>query len=238
MNPMTYIALSGISIIPTLLIMLFPQNRAFFDKSMVKGFGLGVYLMLVVLLLRESIENSSVLYTSGWFISGLMFSLFIGLVFKEFHHHHTEEDKAHSHNTSSTWRLLISDFFHNIVDGIAVIASFSINMVAGITTFAGVLGHQIIQQGGQQILLIENKIKPKNALGISFIVSLSIFLGFLFQNNTTIEVILMALSGGIVAWKVATDMIHTNWSKKMILGFMFGALMLALILVLVPHGHS
>jgi zinc transporter ZupT len=232
-----YLSLAGVSIIPILITLMFPKNRIFFDKNGVKGFGLGVYLMLVILLLREAIEHGGLATGGGWFFGGLAFSVLIGFTFKEFHHHHNEDEKAHSHNKSSTWRVLISDFFHNIVDGIAIIAGFSINIGAGITSFLGILGHQIVQQGGQQVLLVESKVKPNKAILISFIVSLSIFLGFIFAGNEAIEVIFMALSSGIVAWKVGTDMIHANWNKKMILGFMVGALILALILVMIPHEH-
>ncbi len=233
----TYLALAGVSIIPILITLLFPKDRAFFDKNGVKGFGLGVYLMLVILLLREAIEHGGFATGGGWFLGGLAFSVLIGFTLKEFHHHHSEEDKAHSHNKSSTLRVLISDFFHNIVDGIAIIAGFGINIGAGITSFLGILGHQIVQQGGQQVLLVESKIKPGKAILISFIVSLSIFLGFIFAGNEALEITFMALSAGIVAWKVGTDMIHASWNKKMILGFMMGALILALILVLIPHEH-
>lgn len=233
----TYLALIGVSIIPILIILLFPKDRSFFDKNGVKGFGLGVYLMLVILLLQEAIVYSGFIYGGGWFIGGLAFSVLIGFTLKEFHHHHTEEERGHSHNRSSTWRVLISDFFHNIVDGIAIIAGFGINIGAGITSFFGILGHQIVQQSGQQVLLVESKVKPSKAILISFIVSLSIFLGFFFDGNEVLEVTFMALSAGIVAWKVGTDMIHANWNKKMILGFMSGALILALILVLIPHEH-
>ncbi len=232
-----YLALSGVSIIPILVILAFPNNRKLFDKNAVKGFGLGVYLMLVVLLLREAIEHGGFIQAGSWFLAGLVFSVLIGVAFKEFHHHHTEEEKVHSHNKSSTWRVLVSDFFHNIVDGLAIIAGFSINFGAGITSFLGILGHQIVQQGGQQILLVENHVKPKRAVFISFLISLSIFLGFAFQENETMELIFMALASGIVAWKVGTDMIHSKWNKKMILGFMTGAILLALILVLIPHEH-
>lgn len=233
----TYLALAGVSIIPILITLLFPKDRAFFDKNGVKGFGLGVYLMLVILLLREAIEHGGFATGGGWFLGGLAFSVLIGFTLKEFHHHHSEEDKAHSHNKSSTLRVLISDFFHNIVDGIAIIAGFGINIGAGITSFLGILGHQIVQQGGQQVLLVESKVKPGKAILISFIVSLSIFLGFIFAGNEALEITFMALSAGIVAWKVGTDMIHASWNKKMILGFMMGALILALILVLIPHEH-
>ena len=233
----TYLSLAGVSIIPILIALILPKNRAFFDRNGVKGFGLGVYLMLVILLLKEAIEHGGFVTGGGWFVAGLVFSVLIGVTLKEFHHHHSEEEKEHSHNKSSTWRVLISDFFHNIVDGIAIIAGFGINIGAGVTAFLGILGHQTIQQAGQQVLLVESKVKPGKAIFISFVVSLSIFLGFIFTGNEALEVVLMALSSGIVAWKVGTDMMHTNWNKKMILGFMVGALILALILVLIPHEH-
>jgi zinc transporter ZupT len=233
----TYLAIAGVSIIPIIITLLFPKDKAFFNKNGVKGFGLGVYLMLVILLLREAIENGGFVTGVGWFVGGLAFSVLIGITFKEFHHHHSEEEKNHSHNKSSTWRVLISDFFHNIVDGITIVAGFGINIGAGITSFLGILGHQIVQQGGQQVLLVESNIKPNKAIFVSFLVSLSMFLAFAFQGNETIEIIFMALSSGIVAWKVGTDMIHASWNKKMILGFMLGALILALILVLIPHEH-
>lgn len=232
-----YLSLASVSIVPVIITFLFPKNRAFFEKQAIKGFGLGVYLMLVVLLLREAIEHGGFITGGSWFLGGLAFSLFIGITLKEFHHHHSEAERAHSHNKASTWRVLISDFFHNIVDGIAIIAGFGISIGAGITSFLGILGHQIIQQSGQQVLLVENNIKPKKAIFISFLVSLSIFFGFLFEGNETIEVIFIALSSGIVTWKVGTDMIHAKWNKKMILGFMVGAIVLALILVLIPHDH-
>ncbi len=232
-----YLSLAGVSIIPILVALLFPKNKAFFQKNIVKGFGLGVYLMLVVLLLREAIEYSGFVNGSLLFVGGLCISLMIGVAFKEFHHHHNDEDRAHSHNRSSIWRVLVSDFFHNIVDGIAIIAGFAVNMGAGITSFLGILGHQTIQQAGQQVLLVENNIKPKNAILVSFFISLSIFLSFLFKDNKILEIIFTALSAGIIAWKVATDMIHAKWNKQMIVGFMIGAIILALILALVPHEH-
>ena len=102
------------------------------------------------------------------------------------------------------------------------------------TALVGILGHQVIQQGGQQILLVESGISPKKALGISLMVSLSVFLGFVFHSEA-LEIAFIALSAGIVVWKVLTDIRHTKWTTKTILGFIIGAMLLITLLVLIPH---
>ncbi len=238
MTTTLFFALAGVSIIPILVTIFLPKEKSFFEKSTVRGFGLGVYLMLVVVLLKEAVSEGGIVTSSIWFAGGFLLSLLIGLVLKEFHHHHTEEERLHSHNVTSTYRILISDFFHNIVDGIAIITGFILSPAIGMTSFLGVLGHQIIQQTGQQILLVESGTTPKKAIVISFIISLSIFLGFFLTDNESLEIIFIALSAGIVVWKVAKDLIHEKWNKKTIIGFMFGALILAITLLAVPHTHD
>ncbi len=230
------LALAGVSLVPIIIVALLPKDKSFFEKSAVKGFGLGVYLMLVFVLLSEAIEARGSIYGLSFLALGLIFSFFIGLIVKEFHHHHSDEEKISSHNQASTWRVLISDFFHNIVDGIAIIAGFAINPAVGLVSFAGVLGHQVIQQIGQQILLVEGGVQAKMAIFISFGISLSIFLGFAVSNS--FEAMLLAMSAGIVTWKVWVDLAHIKWDKKTAAGFVAGALILLSILLSVPHQHG
>jgi zinc transporter ZupT len=173
------LALVGVVVLPLLVVAFLPRNKSFFEKSIVKGFGLGVYLMLVMVLFYESVESGGVSLGVTWLLAGLIFSLLIGFLFKEFHHHHSEEEKVFRHSRASTWRILVSDFFHNIVDGLAIIAGFYISPSVGMIAFLGVLGHQIVQQVGQQILLVENGIESRKALLVSFFVALSIFLDLL-----------------------------------------------------------
>ncbi len=232
----TYIALSLVAIIPPLAIVLLPKNRNFFDKPLVRGFGLGVYAALIIILFREGTEHSGILVGGLWFVLGIAISFIIGLFIKEFHHHHNAAEKAHRHNRASMLRLLISDFFHNIVDGIAIVASFTVNPGFGLTSLLGILGHQVIQQGGQQILLVESGIAPRKAVFFSFIVSLSVFLGLIITGET-IETIFICVSAGIVLWKVGTDVSHTKWSATTILGFILGAALLTILLIAVPHQH-
>lgn len=236
----TFLALLGVAVIPPLTGLLLPKKKDFFKKDSIRGFGLGVYIALVILLFKESIEYGGGKNTLIWFFVGLVFSIGLGLYFKEFHHHHEHNEKDqhdHTHTKTSLIRLLISDFFHNIIDGIAIIASFKINPAIGLNSFLGILMHQTIQQGGQQVLLVESGTKPKKAIFVSVLISLSVFLGFLFSGNELIETIFTSLSSGIIAWKIGVDMKEIKWTAKTILGLLIGGLLLTLSLVLIPHQH-
>lgn len=231
------LVLAGVSLIPIAVVAFLPRDRSFFEKGLVRGFGLGIYLMLVVVLLTESVENIGSIGGIAWFACGLLLSLVIGLTLKEFHHHHNKQEAQHAHDQASASRVLVSDFFHNMVDGTAIITGFAISPAVGVLSFLGILGHQILQQVGQHILLVESGIKTKKAIIISFFVSLSIFLGFLIKGSS-LEAMLLALSGGIVAWKVWVDLLHLEWDKKTITGFVAGALILSIILLGIPHSHD
>ncbi len=229
--------LFAVAVIPIIIVTFLPRDRSFFEKSSVKGFGLGIYLMLVAVLIMEGVEGVGINKALLYFAMGLALSYGIGKAIKEFHHHHSKGEGADHHTKSSAARILVSDFFHNIVDGTAIIAGLSISPAVGSIAFLGVLGHQILQQIGQHILLVESGVRAKTSIFISFLISLSVFFGFLVSGHGLTSAIL-ALSAGIVAWKVWADMTHAVWDTKMITGFMAGALILALILLSIPHAHD
>jgi len=231
------LSLLGVSLLPIAIVFFLPRENTFFNRAEVRGFGLGVYFMLVVVLLMESVEGLGSAMSLGWFALGLTLSILIGVILKEFHHHHLKEAGDKAHNKASTFRVLISDFFHNIVDGVAIIAGFAISPVVGGISFLGILAHQILQQIGQHILLVEGGVKVSKAIFISFLVSLSILFGF-FLEEGVLEAILLAISAGIVSWKVWVDLVHTKWEKKSITGFLVGGLIFAIILLAIPHSHE
>lgn len=231
------LALIAASILPMTIAYFMPSNKTFYSHRTVRGFGLGVYAALVVILLHEGVEHAGFAEAFSWFGIGLVVSVALGVYFKEFHHHHSDEEHAHSHTKTSISRILVSDFFHNIVDGIAILSGFGVSTSVGILSLAGVIGHQMIQQAGQQVLLIDGGIAPRKALFVSFVVSLSLGLGYFFQTNKEFEHVLIALSSGIIAWKIGADILHTSWEKKSVFGFFLGALLLAITLLAIPHGH-
>lgn len=231
-----YLALIAVAIVPVLFMFLLPKNKNFFSKPIVKGFGLGVYAALIFVLIKESLEHGGGSLTVGGLVLGLLVSFLIGYYFKEFHHHH-EDGGMHIHTKISAVKILVSDFFHNIVDGIAIVSGFSISNTIGVTSLVGVLGHQIIQQSGQQMLLASEGVKPVKAIFISFLISLSVFFGMFLSEGIVIESVLMSLSSGIILFKIITDIKETKWKTSSVLGFVLGLAVLLFSLFLVPHTH-
>lgn len=231
------ISLVFVAALPVGLIYFLPKNTEFFKNKLVKGFGLGVYTALIFVLIKESLEITDAAVTIGGLFIGFIISLLIGYYFKEFHHHHDDETAHHHHTKSSAFKILISDFMHNIVDGIAIVSGFIISPVAGVTSAIGVLGHQIIQQSGQQVLLAGYGVPPKKALFVSFLVSLSIFVSLFVNEAEMLESLLMTVSAGIIMFKVFSDIKENKWDKKSTIGFVLGFVLLFVSLLLVPHSH-
>jgi hypothetical protein len=233
MNTLLLLQLFIAGIVPAILVFILPKKASFFHKEEIKGFALGVYLALVLILLYEAIEIDGLSRGVGWFSVGLLGSFFLGMIIKEFHHHHGESEARHVHTKSSTIRLFISDVFHNVVDGIALSAG-------GFVAMFGILGHQTIQQFGQQILLVEGGVKPYRALFISLVISLSIFTTLFISGDfgSTIEPVFIALSAGVISWKVFEDFFHVKYTKKFFSGFLVGAVILSASLLIVPHEHG
>lgn len=233
----TIITLFIVAGLPIALLYFLPKRTEFFKKPLVKGFGLGVYAALIFVLIKESLEITNTNLTFGGLFLGLIMSLLISYSFKEFHHHHDEEGESHVHSKVSAIKILVSDFMHNIIDGIAIVSGFIVSPVAGITSAIGVLGHQFIQQSGQQVLLAGNGVPPKKALFVSFLVSLSVFVALFMKESETLESLLMTVSAGIIAFKVLADIKENKWNKKSSTGFIIGFILLLGSLLLVPHTH-
>jgi zinc transporter ZupT len=231
-----YFALLAVGVLPVVWLYLLPIKPEFFKKPIVKGFGLGVYSALVFVLLKESFEHADLIIAGGGLLLGFLISFFIGYYFKEFHHHHGIEEH-HVHSKVSAVKILISDFLHNIVDGIAIVSGFAINNTVGITSIVGVLGHQIIQQSGQQVLLVEEGLKPKKALFVSFLISLSVFIALFIGQGEVLESSLMAVSAGVILFKILTDIKENKWTKYSVIGFIIGFVLLLGSLLVIPHTH-
>jgi zinc and cadmium transporter len=222
-------------ILPIILLFFLPQNMEFFQRRTTKAFGIGLYLSLIIILLKESFENSISLSLFVYFV-GILFSIIIG---KFITHHHHDSDENHLHNKKDVVRILTSDFLHNIVDGVVIVAGFSMGTKWGIMSTFGVLLHQLLQQIGQQVLLVSFHVKPKKAIIISLIIGLSIFISLFVPLGNNVQSIFMALSAGIVSVTVFQDLNSFKVrDKASVAYFLFGFLLMIIIIAIAPHVHA
>jgi len=125
-------------------------------------------------------------------ISGSVISAFIllGIIiffvlekFIHWRHSHAEAGEiceVHKEETRikpAGYMILLSDTFHNFLDGIIIAASYTVSMEVGITTTIAVVLHEIPQEIGQFGLLLHYGFSKLKALLFNFYSALSAVLG-------------------------------------------------------------
>src|SRR3989344_2313200 len=103
-------------------------------------------------LIPEAFENS----TSPVLVSLLIiFGIFIFFTIEKFlhwHHHGEEKDESIIHPVGKL--MLVTDGFHNLIDGIIIGVSFLVSIPIGIATTMAVVLHEIPQEIGDFAVLI------------------------------------------------------------------------------------
>lgn len=111
---------------------------------------------------------------------------------------------------TSAYLNLISDFTHNITDGLAISASFYISKSVGSTTCLAVFFHEIPHEVGDFALLIQGGFTKWQAMNSQFLTAagayLGTFLGIFIQNlgNTDVVEVGSNLSPGLFGTSVTT----------------------------------
>jgi len=197
-------------------------------------------------LLPELVEeNGFGLSISLYVLLGIII-FFIVEKFLHWHHcHHSSDGHEHSHHIKPlAWNNIISDGFHNFLDGLIIAGSYAISVPIGIATTLAVIFHEIPQEIGDFGLLIYSGFSKGKALFFNFISSLSSILGaivglFLVTNISKFELILIPLTVGNFIYIAAADVIpelhkETDVKKSLIqlLGLILGIGVMVLLVVM------
>lgn len=127
-------------------------------------------------LLPEAVEEAGgfTMMISLLVIAGILI-FFILEKFVMWHHHHaieTPEDHAeerHHHPHSLGTMNILGGALHDVIDGMAIAASFLISPVVGISTTIAVILHEIPQEIGDFGVLIHSGYSVKRALLYNFL---------------------------------------------------------------------
>jgi len=127
------------------------------------------------------------------------------------HSHHHEGD-GHNHHDGhdaesagrSGWMILVGDGIHNFVDGVLIAAAFMADYQVGIFTAMAIIAHEIPQEIGDFIVLLNAGFSRTRALVYNLICGLSAVLGgvlayfFLEKTNALMPYLLVIASSSFI----------------------------------------
>lgn len=201
---------SAISLIGGALIFLTNRSR---EKAIAIAlpFGAGALLAAAFFdLLPESFELGDPRTLLIWTLAGFCAFFLLERFGSWFHHHHQHNQSAK--NESQNYMVMIGDLLHNVIDGIAIAASFIANPATGIVTTLAVSAHEIPKELGTFGILLSRGWKDKKvllanvltAIGTLIAASLVYFIGDKVQLPVAE---LLALTAGFFIYVAASDII-------------------------------
>jgi zinc and cadmium transporter len=103
-------------------------------------------------------------------------------------HHHGDEageglaaaaGHAHAHDDHgrSGWMIIVGDSFHNFTDGVIIASAFLADVKLGIATSAAIVAHEIPQEVGDFLVLLNSGFSKRKALILNALSSLAAVAG-------------------------------------------------------------
>lgn len=199
-------------------------------------------------LIPEALENMEQTGrpTETVFIAVLVgFALFF-ILERVLHWHHCHKNGEHCDVHPFTYLNLIGDGFHNFIDGVVIVAAFSLNTKLGMATTLGVIMHEIPQEFSDFGVLIYGGFTKAKALIFNFISAIFAVLGAVCGYALVYVVqgmipLLVGLTAGGFIYIAASDLIpelhkESKFSKSFI-AFIFFFVGIAMMFLL-KEGHG
>jgi zinc and cadmium transporter len=137
--------------------------------SLSAGVLLGTALLDVLPEAFESKASPQSLF--GTLLAGLLFFFLLEKAELYRHSHHHEGDEHHHHHGfdheqagRGGWSVILGDSIHNFCDGIIIAAAFLTDTRLGIVTSLAIIAHEIPQEVGDYIVLLNAGLSRRKAL--------------------------------------------------------------------------
>lgn len=199
----------------------------------------GAFLHLIPeAIIKVGIEEGEILKVFLYLIFGFVI-FFILEQFISWHHHHDCVDCEKV--APFSYLVLISDGFHNFIDGFIIAASFIISFPVGLVTTLAVALHEIPQEIGDFGVLVYGGMKRTKALLLNFLSALVVVFGgiagfFLSERIGDSIVFLLPFAAGNFIYIAASDLIpeikHNKTSQNSVTCFFLFLLGIILMLLL------
>jgi zinc and cadmium transporter len=164
-------------------------SLSFLSKMVNNMVSVSVGILLATALLHSlpeafSMEGADPQILFATLLAGLLgFFLLEKIALLRHSHHHEGDGHGHHHGHDaevagrSGWMILIGDGLHNFVDGILIAAAFMVDVQVGVFTAIAIIAHEIPQEIGDFIVLLNAGFTRTRALLYNFICGLSAVVG-------------------------------------------------------------
>ncbi|MCC6534167.1 MAG: ZIP family metal transporter [Burkholderiales bacterium] len=159
-------------------------------------------------------------------------------------HCHEEQCEAHDphrppsdHGRSGTM-IMIGDTVHNFVDGVLIAAAFLADVQLGIVTALAIIAHEIPQEVGDFLILLNSGFSKRKAFAVNLLTSLAMVIGGLLGYAALSELAqwipaLLGLAAASMLYVSVADLIpglhkrpelHHSLSQLALIGFGIGTI--------------
>jgi zinc and cadmium transporter len=145
-----------------------------------------VFLDIVPHLFEETRDPGG---TAALILAGLLGFFVLEKLLLWRHHHGGEADGAgaipgaghgHSHDAGrSGWMIVVGDSFHNFTDGVIIAGAFLADVKLGVVTAAAIVAHEVPQEVGDFLVLLNSGFSRSRALLLNALSSLAAVAGAL-----------------------------------------------------------
>lgn len=219
----------------------------------------GLLLGTAVLhLLPEAVESGADLHALSWTLLGGLVGFFLLEKLAIVRHSHHHEGDGHEHHEGHDraeagpggMLILVGDAIHNFADGAMIAAAFLIDIKLGWLTALAIAAHEIPQEIGDFIVLVNAGYTRKRALAFNLLSSLAGVLGGVAgfvafaQSNVLLPFVLMVSAASFIYIALA-DLVpdlHRQSRKHqrdsvVQLALMFSGIVIVAILTSGAHAH-
>lgn len=179
-------------------------------------------------------------------LAGILFFFVLEkmVLWRHCHSHDCEAHTPHGHKNndhgmSSTMMIMIGDGLHNFVDGILIAAAFMTDFHLGVVTALAVAAHEIPQEVGDFIVLLNSGMRRGKALLLNLLSSLTTLIGatlaYVGLSDNSLIPYVLAIAASSFIYVAVADLIpglhkrsHPLDSLKQLVLIMSGVLVISL----------
>ena len=181
--------------------------------------------------------------------------LFMFIIEKFVHHHHSKKCEHHDHGHSHAYTLapmnIIGEIIHNFIDGLVIAGAFAANLTLGISATISILLHELPQEIADMGVLLYSGMSKRKALLYNFFSAITALFGtivgiLLIDSIESFNSLIIPFATGNFLYIAASNLVpqlHRDCKLSdtfiHIFAIVFGISIIVLLILYGPaHGHG